>query len=160
MLPPHLAPAYAEDEAFPRSTCHRHGLSPPLTHRDVKLENILLAEGGVWKLCASSSTSTSTTTTATSTSTSTTTTATSTVPPPLHRHLLLRRCDFGSCSETAGVLQTRQEILEEQAAQLIPPPALPLTSPDLARPRPTSPGPSRSRPTSSGSRRRCTARRS
>ena len=111
MRPPHLAPAGAEDEDFPRSVSDRHGLSPPLTHRDVKLENILLAEGGVWKLCASSSTSTSTTTT-----------ATSTVPPPLHRHLLLRRCDFGSCSETAGVLQTRQEILEEQARSSPPHP--------------------------------------
>ena len=28
-----------------------HGLAPPLTHRDIKLENILLAEGGAWKLC-------------------------------------------------------------------------------------------------------------
>ena len=30
---------------------HMHGLAPPLTHRDIKLENILLAEGGAWKLC-------------------------------------------------------------------------------------------------------------
>ena len=30
---------------------HMHGLSPPLSHRDIKLENILLAEGGAWRLC-------------------------------------------------------------------------------------------------------------
>ena len=30
---------------------HMHGLSPPLSHRDIKLENILLADGGAWRLC-------------------------------------------------------------------------------------------------------------